>query len=1042
MAKKEDEPIRLEPKRLAEGFALHSFVSVAKSLNEASKRYAKETLGANWVTRILPAVTKRRADKLAKIGDTAVDELWDAHDVLSVLKLIAANRLRSAETHRSGKAPGELVFFENVSEVLMLRTCISHMQTPPLGNVMSAMGALASVLEKLDCSNESSNLRQRSGALQRVVAAEGGISRLEAEAIRIGIVLTAYHYMETALAWYCKNVNAATRTEFEREEKQRKAKDCREMEVDDLLEFIGEHPENWLGPCPDFEKKVRPGFKRFRNKLFHAEDKLPPPTDVNSAFWGKFKVLLENVLGRDVFGPLLEEMEVIDGMLERTKKWKKDNAKSVCCGKADLARSEVSAGTESAAPSTGDLQLNVSKTAETTHWISRPQVKIVGRDTELQQIISLLERPSTVQVLIWGDSGIGKSSLAAEAAYHLRRTLPAQHFIRCTTPETYNNSLVLFASAGGYMFDPSMSSEERVADVHRWIIKYLSQTCEPILLVFDDLRDPQQMEKLPLENHKVIVTSLPRKKSMHSNEYSLLVNLGPLAVEDSLKAMVNICKGGRKSRVQIEAWPDVGNAEEWLSLLQISTETLNVPAEDVFQQLKELLTNQLFNLPLAVDIAGHLLSQTLSPETLFKSFVGRGGGVDETQSTAAIQDKSSSSEHALAVSGMVHLALHLLQHSQDTCDLAYMIASMACPTVPLQIFTASQVELIHELESNGILRINRSKHNVFMHPLTQNVLVQTLSSTDEHSSVRQTRISENLFTVLCDSMKFPSPKQSSEDKWLCHDVAICAEYAVSNRWLRRLMNDAHRVQKTGSNHILEQCFDLLAKLGEYHNNHRENIHANPEKARTHLQMALEIGEEIYGAGEDATIGIRVDLAVSLTTLGHYLEGEKVIGQALQLFALRRGEETENMGLKERLFSAAGNVSLHLGDYHQAGKLYKTALSVAQNHYGQDHVQVATTLEQSGDCALIKWETMTKPRLSTNVLWQCSKITTAKTMCEVATTLGNLASVLHQMGDYDQAKALYERALAVQQNHYGQDHVEVARTLGNLARCTLSKAGRL
>ena len=43
-----------------------------------------------------------------------------------------------------------------------------------------------------------------------------------------------------------------------------------------------------------------------------------------------------------------------------------------------------------------------------------------------------------------------------------------------------------------------------------------------------------------------------------------------------------------------------------------------------------------------------------------------------------------------------------------------------------------------------------------------------------------------------------------------------------------------------------------------------------------------------------------------------------------------------------------------------------------------------------------------------------------------------SGVLRQMGDYDQAKALYERALAVKQNHYGQDHVQVAITLGNLA----------
>ena len=61
--------------------------------------------------------------------------------------------------------------------------------------------------------------------------------------------------------------------------------------------------------------------------------------------------------------------------------------------------------------------------------------------------------------------------------------------------------------------------------------------------------------------------------------------------------------------------------------------------------------------------------------------------------------------------------------------------------------------------------------------------------------------------------------------------------------------------------------------------------------------------------------------------------------------------------------------------------------------------------------------------------------------QVAITLGNLAGVLRQMGDYDQAKALYERALAVKQNHYGQDHVQVAITLGNLAG-VLSRYGRL
>ena len=140
----------------------------------------------------------------------------------------------------------------------------------------------------------------------------------------------------------------------------------------------------------------------------------------------------------------------------------------------------------------------------------------------------------------------------------------------------------------------------------------------------------------------------------------------------------------------------------------------------------------------------------------------------------------------------------------------------------------------------------------------------------------------------------------------------------------------------------------------------------------------------------------------------------------------------------------GNLAIVLhpmGDYDQAKALYERALAVLQNHYGQDHVEVATTLGNLAIVLGIKWETMTKPRLSTNVLWQCMQNHYGQDHVQVATTLGNLAIVLRQMGDYDQAKALYERALAVEQNHYGQDHVEVARTLGNLAN-VLSSNGRL
>ena len=52
--------------------------------------------------------------------------------------------------------------------------------------------------------------------------------------------------------------------------------------------------------------------------------------------------------------------------------------------------------------------------------------------------------------------------------------------------------------------------------------------------------------------------------------------------------------------------------------------------------------------------------------------------------------------------------------------------------------------------------------------------------------------------------------------------------------------------------------------------------------------------------------------------------------------------------------------------------------------------------------------------------------------EVARTLGNLANAYGALGDVRQKKALLEKTLAIFEAHYGKEHVEVARTLRNLA----------
>ncbi len=50
----------------------------------------------------------------------------------------------------------------------------------------------------------------------------------------------------------------------------------------------------------------------------------------------------------------------------------------------------------------------------------------------------------------------------------------------------------------------------------------------------------------------------------------------------------------------------------------------------------------------------------------------------------------------------------------------------------------------------------------------------------------------------------------------------------------------------------------------------------------------------------------------------------------------------------------------------------------------------------------------------------------------------VASLRHQAGEFEEAEALFERALALSRRHYGPEHVEVADTLRGLARLYLSR----
>ena len=105
----------------------------------------------------------------------------------------------------------------------------------------------------------------------------------------------------------------------------------------------------------------------------------------------------------------------------------------------------------------------------------------------------------------------------------------------------------------------------------------------------------------------------------------------------------------------------------------------------------------------------------------------------------------------------------------------------------------------------------------------------------------------------------------------------------------------------------------------------------------------------------------------------------------------------------------------LGEYNQAKELHEKVLTIRKKIFGGDHADVATSYnnlalvyQQLGDHA------------------------------DVAISYNNLVSVYSCLGQYNQAKELYEKALTIRKQIFGEDHKYVERIRSELALVELDK----
>jgi len=136
-------------------------------------------------------------------------------------------------------------------------------------------------------------------------------------------------------------------------------------------------------------------------------------------------------------------------------------------------------------------------------------------------------------------------------------------------------------------------------------------------------------------------------------------------------------------------------------------------------------------------------------------------------------------------------------------------------------------------------------------------------------------------------------------------------------------------------------------------------------------------------------------------------------------------------IQARLMGTMGDVYRNLGLYEQARPLLEEALRTRQDLLGEEHPDVAHSLN---GLAIVLWRAGDYDA-ARSLLERALKIreeALGPDHSEVAKSLASLAGLLNETGDYEGARPLYERALTIEEKIFGPEHPEVAYSLNGLA----------
>ncbi len=163
----------------------------------------------------------------------------------------------------------------------------------------------------------------------------------------------------------------------------------------------------------------------------------------------------------------------------------------------------------------------------------------------------------------------------------------------------------------------------------------------------------------------------------------------------------------------------------------------------------------------------------------------------------------------------------------------------------------------------------------------------------------------------------------------------------------------------------------------------------------------------------------------------YKEAEPWRKQCLDIVQKRLGEDHIDVALS---LNDLGGLYHDQGRYSEAETLYRQALELRKKLLGEDHPDVATSIDNLAGLYLDQGRYLEAESLCLQALKLRKNLPGEDHFDAVATSLNNLAELYRVQGRYSEAETFYLQALELSNKplRLGEDHLSVGQTLSNLA----------